>query len=749
MRTFATFIISCFLFAGCAAGADEYALHKAAAAGDLETIAMLLTWGAEINRKDGYGNTPLHYAAFFGKTDAAAILLSKGADPSAKDCRGDAPADTAARQGHVTTAGKLLEHSDQHLRGREKYFVWCRRNEPFADTDSIVHEYHHAINGNNRLKAEMMISRGVPIDAESAKNDQPLWIALKNNNLFMARFLIERGADASAPCPNAFTAQGPAGAVVINSGASPLTYAIMTDSLELAKTLLSHGAKVAASGSIDHLDLAIVRGSPSMTRLLFEKAADSGSDSACRAIESACRAGRCDSAAYFTEKADLNECGCRALDAAAGSGFLCAAKLLVGKGVSADCGKNVYLDNPLRSAVASGNLDMVRYLVDNGADIHHSRQPRNDALRIVDSPLVDAAFHGHEKIFHYFVESGANLDRATLGSALTQAANGYAYFRTSGAMQPFRTVSARTRNYRRIIDFLIARNAPLTFTVRGQGALSFSVMSGDLGLVRLLLDRGARIDAAAGIAAGMTDNEDVFRLLLDRAEEWDKSDFVNAAFVSAVARNDTERARLLLPGVTRIDVHWADGRSPLHHACEHANIELVKEILNMGADVNVKRKRQTPRNIVMVEPLGDNSTYGDTPLHLITRSRSKKEMRLIIMQFLLQRFADPNARNERGETPLHVAVRNSDIDAARMLVRYGAWCRLKNNEWQSPLDIAMKTGDTELIQLIAEGDPLLSLPMQWLANGWYGWEYMWVSLEYYIQKALRVRQESNLRPTDS
>lgn len=65
------------------AGAED-ALVEAAKRGDAETVRVLLTTGADINRKDDNGATALMRAARNGKAEAVQILLEAGVNIHAR-----------------------------------------------------------------------------------------------------------------------------------------------------------------------------------------------------------------------------------------------------------------------------------------------------------------------------------------------------------------------------------------------------------------------------------------------------------------------------------------------------------------------------------------------------------------------------------------------------------------------------------------------------------------------------------------
>ena len=65
-----------------------------------------------------------------------------------------------------------------------------------------------------------------------------------------------------------------------------------------------------------------------------------------------------------------------------------------------------------------------------------------------------------------------------------------------------------------------------------------------------------------------------------------------------------------------------------------------------------------------------------------------------MLQFLLERGANPNLQDKKGDTPLHVLACCSDWwsrkDAFRMLVEHGAELQLKNSLGETALDVYLK-----------------------------------------------------------
>lgn len=102
-----------------------------------------------------------------------------------------------------------------------------------------------------------------------------------------------------------------------------------------------------------------------------------------------------------------------------------------------------------------------------------------------------------------------------------------------------------------------------------------------------------------------------------------------------------------------------DYGSALHVATQNEFEEIVKILLNRGADANLQ------------------NNWKQTPLHNTTQNRHG-----VITELLLDAGADPNARDQKGRTPLH---RCKSLAVAKVLISRGADVNAVDDSGYTPL----------------------------------------------------------------
>ena len=127
-----------------------------------------------------------------------------------------------------------------------------------------------------------------------------------------------------------------------------------------------------------------------------------------------------------------------------------------------------------------------------------------------------------------------------------------------------------------------------------------------------------------------------------------------------------------------IDKSDSWGFSPLTWACRDGERTLVQQLLKAGANVNYQR-----------------SNDESTPL-LVAMSWNNVD----IVEDLLERGADINVQVESWGTPLYGAVEIDSTQMVRKLLELGANVNLTGGLHRRPINIAAFNGNTEIVQLL-------------------------------------------------
>src|SRR3989338_5994357 len=84
-----------------------------------------------------------------------------------------------------------------------------------------------------------------------------------------------------------------------------------------------------------------------------------------------------------------------------------------------------------------------------------------------------------------------------------------------------------------------------------------------------------------------------------------------------------------------------------------------------------------------------------TPLQMAARSGDIEAAHKLIEQ-----GADVNAKDNNGQTPLHWAASNGNKEAAELLISKGADVNAKDNNGQTPLHWVASNGNKEVVEIL-------------------------------------------------
>ena len=213
------------------------------------------------------------------------------------------------------------------------------------------------------------------------------------------------------------------------------------------------------------------------------------------------------------------------------------------------------------------------------------------------------------------------------------------------------------------------RAAPLFAAIRnGEAALVRALMTADPTLASARNTEGA----TAALWAAYTRHPELAPLVLAGREP---------DFFEACALGNRERVATLLARDPRIIGAFSeDGFTPLGLAVFFGHVEIARQLVSAGADVN-----RPSRNAIRVAPLHSAVESGNPAL----------------LDLLLEHGARPDPREFLGATPLHSAAARGNRQMVERLLKAGADPRLKTKEGKMAADLARQYGHQELAVWLA------------------------------------------------
>jgi ankyrin repeat protein len=265
------------------------------------------------------------------------------------------------------------------------------------------------------------------------------------------------------------------------------------------------------------------------------------------------------------------------------------------------------------------------------------------------------------------------------------------------------------QEYRGFTRYLLDHKAkPDIKNTAGDTPVHEAARIGDLEIMRALLENGAGVNIQDGqgntamhIAIPADAHKAMFELLFEYDANPNLRDRRGESPLHTVIglNRGPDILETLLASGADVSIHNIDGKTPLYLAVEENRLSLLPPLIRYNSDIfAVTNEGNTPFSIAISsnkdalsylitnETVLQSDNNGNTPLIAAAQSGADAD----IIQRILDKNALVNARNQEGDTALHIAVRKNLPSVGDLLVARGGGAEVfsQNAKGESPLYLA-------------------------------------------------------------
>lgn len=276
-----------------------------------------------------------------------------------------------------------------------------------------------------------------------------------------------------------------------------------------------------------------------------------------------------------------------------------------------------------------------------------------------------------------------------------------------------------------------------------QTALSLAAQFGSKDLIELLLQKGAEVEVnkvSALIPAIHRKQAILQNILLSKS----KINFLNYAEETPLSAAIQSQQPILVAELLKLGASAKQGH-PLPLAMEQNNLDLVKTLVQAGADINTQKsphsvlytalKNGNSEAVKWLKQQGAKLRYDEqvvSPAFLASPSQTKTPEDLSLydsspytaqdehgatllhhwlnsnhpmLRVALEQTPNINHFDKNGDTPLHIAARKGDVRSLEALLAKGAVTETYNTVGQTPLFVAISSGNLIISQALLAASP--------------------------------------------
>ena len=296
-------------------------------------------------------------------------------------------------------------------------------------------------------------------------------------------------------------------------------------------------------------------------------------------------------------------------------------------------------------SMSNTNLEIIKHLIDLGADIH-TKNRKNENILIV--ALKNKA---NLELINYLISLGIDVNE--------KSDNGY----------PSSFYAACSNPYPEVLDLLVKKGAKLKVDGVFENEILLWAVANNTNkkVIEYLINTGLNINLArpeggetALLIAAKNPNIKIFKMLIEKGGNIRDVDSNNnnALHIAAVCNENPSFIEYLLDNGFSLKDKDKFGNTAVFGASRNININVIKTMVSRGGD------------------LKETDNYGHTILMYLFRNahnRDNSDISLEMVKYLLENGVDVNARNNINQTALMFAV-DSVVDPKfiELLIAAGA-----------------------------------------------------------------------------
>jgi len=391
--------------------------------------------------------------------------------------------------------------------------------------------------------------------------------------------------------------------------------------------------------------------------------------------------------------------------------FLCASSLFLSSCAS--------LRLPV-SALRPGGENELRAAIAAGGDV-------NAVYQGGISPLMEASYRNLPDIVSILLDAGAHIEARDKDgfTALIYAAAGASFMPAEMLIQ--KGANREAKEYltaKTALFFAAENNSPRLVKLLfggeeavfdgGVTALMHASALGASDAVSELIKNGAdlrRRDDSGRDALFHAVRNDMLKTseLLIRSGASVKAEYDSGLLHLAAARNNIDMVRLIVDAGADMSVKDKHDFSPFGEAVRAGSFEAASFFLAGGASANERQDDLTPMMIaaknndlkmavLLAENMADVNSVSSDGTTAIFHAAMRNYTAMA--EFLIGMLADVNAADSKGWTPLMTAVAENSLDTARLLIKNGADVNARNGEALNALEIAKHKRNDKMVSAL-------------------------------------------------